>query len=63
MPLDSVEKAQVLSRLKRLDQLIDDLERMVATTAERANIRDRMRREIDATRRALRIHSTHDRQH
>ena len=61
MTLDQAERAQVVARLKRLDELINDLEHMVSTAAERANIRDRMRREIDATRKALRILTTHDR--
>jgi len=58
--LDAGEKAEVVSHLNRLHQLISDLERAVATTAERANIRDRMRREIDATKKALRLVGTHD---
>jgi hypothetical protein len=60
MPMNENEKAQVLSRLDRLHQLINELERMVATTADRQRIRDRMRRELDATKDAIRILGTHD---
>jgi hypothetical protein len=60
MSMDEEEKAQVLSRIDRLHQLINELERMVATTADRQRIRDRMRRELDATKNAIRILGAHD---
>ena len=59
MPVDD-DKAQVLYRLDRIKRLITELERMVATTADRQRIRDRMRREVDATKEAIRILGTHD---
>jgi tRNA C32,U32 (ribose-2'-O)-methylase TrmJ len=58
--MDDAEKAQVLSRLDRINHLINELERMVATTADRQRIRDRMRREVDAAKEAVRILGTHD---
>jgi hypothetical protein len=60
MSLDHVEKAQVIARLDRIHRLINELERMVATTADRQRIRDRMRREVDATKDAIRVLGTHD---
>jgi len=60
MPLDHVEKAHVLARLDRIHRLINELERMVATTADRQRIRDRMRREVDATKDAIRVLGAHD---
>src|SRR5580765_3999531 len=60
MSLDHVEKAQVLARLDRIHRLINELERMVATTADRQRIRDRMRREVDAAKDAIRVLGAHD---
>jgi hypothetical protein len=58
MPLDDAEKAQILSRIERLEQLLTDLEQ--ATTLERATIRDRMRQELAATRAAVRTLGTRE---
>jgi len=60
VPLDDAERAQVLSRLERLHNLINELERMVATSADRQRTRDRMRRELNAMKDAFRIIGTHD---
>src|SRR5215831_16338243 len=60
MSLDHVEKAHVLARLDRIHRLLNELERMVATTADRQRIRDRIRREVEATKDAIRVLGTHD---
>jgi hypothetical protein len=60
VPFDEAERAQVISRLERLHNLINELEHMVATSADRQRIRDRMRNELDAMKEAIRVLGTHD---
>jgi len=60
MPLDDAEKAQILSRIERLQQLIGDLERSATNPVERAKIRDRMRQELEAARIAVQRFSAPD---
>jgi hypothetical protein len=54
MSLDETEKAQILSRIERLQKLLNDFERASATALERAKIRERMRQELEAARVAIR---------
>jgi hypothetical protein len=60
MPLDDAEKAQILSRIERLQKLLVDLEHVSATALERAKIRDRMRQELEAARIAVRTPGRQD---
>ena len=60
MSIDDAEKAQILSRIERLQKLLADLEHVSATALERANIRDRMRQELEAFRVAVRTLDTRD---
>ena len=60
MPIDDAEKAQILSRIERLQKLLADLEEVSATALERAKIRDRMRQELAAARIAVHTHASHD---
>jgi DNA invertase Pin-like site-specific DNA recombinase len=60
MPLDDAERAQVLSRVERLQLLLDQLEHASGAAAERVRIRERMRRELDAAKEAIRTLGTHD---
>ena len=60
MRLDDTEKAQILSRIERLEQLLTDLEQTSATALDRAKIRDRMRQELAAARATVRTLGTHD---
>jgi hypothetical protein len=60
MPLDDAEKAQILSRIERLQRLITDLEQTSVSTLDRAKIRERMKQELEAARLAVQRFSTHD---
>jgi hypothetical protein len=60
MPINEAERAQILSRIERLQKLLADLEHVSATALERAKIRDRMRQELEAARIAVRSLSTQD---
>jgi len=55
MSLDEAEKAQILSRIERLQKLLTDLEQSATTALERAKIRERMRQELAAARSAVRM--------
>jgi uncharacterized membrane protein YccC len=59
MPLD-VEKAKILSRIERLQALMTELEQVAATALDRATIRDRMKRELEAAKQAIRQLGAHD---
>jgi tRNA C32,U32 (ribose-2'-O)-methylase TrmJ len=60
MPLDDLEKAQILSRIDRLQRLLVDLDRVVGTRADRARSRERMTAELEAAKELLRTFATHD---
>jgi hypothetical protein len=60
MPLDDAEKAQILSRIERLQRLMTDLEQTSVSTLDRAKIRERMKQELEAARLAVQRFSTHD---
>ena len=60
MPLDDSEKALILSRVERVDAMLADLERSAYAPLERAIIRDRMRRELEALKQAIKRLSTND---
>jgi hypothetical protein len=60
MPLDEAEKAQILSRIERLQRLLVDLEHPNTSALERAKVRDRMKQELEAARQAVQRFSTHD---
>jgi DNA invertase Pin-like site-specific DNA recombinase len=60
MPLDDSEKAQILSRVERVHAMIAELERSANAPLERAMIRDRMRRELEAVKQAIKRLSTND---
>jgi hypothetical protein len=60
MPIDDAERAQILSRIERLQKLLTDLEHVSTTALERAKIRDRMRQELEAARATVRTLGTHD---
>jgi hypothetical protein len=53
MPLDA-EKAQILSRIEHLQALMAELEQVAVTALDRARIRDRMKRELEAAKQAVR---------
>ena len=63
MPQADGEEAQVLSRLERLKHLVLELDQLAGDSAERQRVRDRMHREIDATKKAVNKLATHDRHH
>jgi hypothetical protein len=54
-----VEKADVLSRLERIRELMNQLETITAD-ARRREVRDKVRQELDATKQAIRLLGTHD---
>ena len=60
MPLDDAEKAQILSRIERLQRLITDLEQTSVSALDRAKIRERMKQELEAARLAVQRFSSHD---
>ena len=52
MPLDHLEKAQIVARIERLQTLLKQLERVIASDA--IQLRERAQHELDAAREALR---------
>jgi hypothetical protein len=61
MPLDAAEKALILARLERMHTLLDRLEKASMDLVERKRLRARVRREIDAAKKAVKTFATHDR--
>jgi DNA invertase Pin-like site-specific DNA recombinase len=59
MLIDDAEKAQILSRVERLQALMAELEQ-AATALDRATIRDRMKRELEAAKQAVKQLGTHN---
>lgn len=59
MPLDPSEKALILARLERLHTLLDRLDRISVDIAERKQLRARMRRELNAAKKAVKTITTH----
>jgi len=57
--LPDAEKAEVLSRLERIRELMNQLETITAD-ARRREVRDKVRQELDATKQAIRLLGTHD---
>ena len=53
--VDAAEKAQIVSRLERIQALMKDLDRVAATAADRQRVRDRMSRELEAAKEAVRL--------
>jgi hypothetical protein len=60
MPLDPSEKALILARLERLHTLLDRLDRISVDITERKQLRTRMRRELNAAKKAVKTITTHD---
>ena len=60
MPLDDAEKAQILSRIERLQRLMTDLEQTSVSALDRAKIRERMKQELEAARLAVQRFSSRD---
>jgi len=52
--VDAAEKAQIVSRLERIQALMKDLDQMAASAPDRQRVRDRMSREIEAAKEAVR---------
>jgi len=59
MPLDDAEKAQVMSRLERMQSLLAELERTQNDRA-RQTLRERLHRELNAAKKAVTTFGTHD---
>jgi hypothetical protein len=60
--IDPAEKAEVLSRLERLHELLAALDKVTGDTTERRKLRERMQRELDAAKTTVRTFTTHDRE-
>jgi hypothetical protein len=60
--IDSAEKAQIVSRLERIQALMKDLDQVAATAADRERVRDRMSRELEAAKKAVRLLGIRERQ-
>jgi len=60
MPVDSAEKALILARLERLHTLLDHFEKVSIDIVERKHVRTRIRRELEAAKRAVKTLATHD---
>jgi len=60
MSVDNAEKAHILARLERLQTLLDHLEKVTIDLAERKQVRTRIRRQLDAAKKAVRTLATHD---
>ena len=60
MSVDNAEKAHILARLERLQTLLDHLEKVTIDLAERKQVRIRIRRQLDAAKKAVRTLATHD---
>jgi hypothetical protein len=56
--VDEIEKAQILSRIERLQALLKQLEK--ATATERVTFRDRASRELKAAKEMIKALKTHD---
>jgi hypothetical protein len=61
MPLRAAEKALILARLERLHTLLDRLDRASIDLVQRKHLRARMRRELNAAKKAVKTIATHDR--
>jgi hypothetical protein len=61
MPLHAAEKALILARLERLHTLLDRMDRGATDLVERKHLRARMRRELNAAKKAVKTIATHDR--
>jgi len=61
MPLDAAERAHILARLERLHTLLDRLDKVSIDLVERKQLRARMRRELNAAKKAVKAFATHDR--
>jgi hypothetical protein len=59
--VDAAEKAQIVSWLERIQALMKDLDRAAATVADRQRVRDRMSRELEAAKEAVRLLGMTDR--
>ena len=59
--VDAAEKAQIVSRLERIQALMKDLDAVAATAADRQRVRDRMSRELEAAKEAVRLLGMTDR--
>lgn len=59
--IDAAEKAQIVSRLERIQALMKDLNQMAATASDRQRVRDRMSRELEAAKEAVRLLGMSDR--
>jgi hypothetical protein len=57
--VDDAEKALVLSRLERIHALMDEMEKAQSDHARHV-LRDRVRRELEAAKIALKTLGTHD---
>ena len=60
MSADNAEKALILARLERLNTLLDHLDKVSIDLIERKHVRTRMRRELEAAKRAVKTLATHD---
>ena len=60
MPLDEAEKAQVLARIERMQALMAELEYLAGTEADRALVRERINKELEAAKQTLNRLATHD---
>jgi HAMP domain-containing protein len=61
MPLRAAEKALILARLERLHTLLDRLDKGSIDLVHRKHLRARMRRELNAAKKAVKTLATHDR--
>lgn len=59
VPLDDVERAMLLSRIERMQRLLEDLER-TRNDPDRERLRERLRREMAAAKDAVQMRATHD---
>jgi len=59
VPIDDVERAMLLSRIERMQQLMDELEETVDAIG-RARLRERLKREMRAAREAVKVLATAD---
>lgn len=60
MSVDNAEKALILARLERLRTLLDHLDQVSIDLLERKHVRTRMRRELEAAKKAVKTLATHD---
>ena len=52
MSVHNAEKAHILARLERLQTLLDHLEKVTIDLAEQKQVRTRIRRQLDAAKKA-----------